>query len=86
MEAADTLYGVTMQEHGVSKVVSLRLDESLEKNADDPARKHLMPYNNRRKTMGVFDKLKNGLKRQGNPLQIELTRCWCPSERWMRSF
>ena len=31
MEAADTLYGVTMQEHGVSKVVSLRLDESLEK-------------------------------------------------------
>jgi fused signal recognition particle receptor len=30
---------------------------------DDPARKHLMPYNNRRKTMGVFDKLKNGLKK-----------------------
>lgn len=26
MEASDTLYGVTMQEHGVSKVVSMRLD------------------------------------------------------------
>jgi chromosome segregation protein len=33
MEAADTLYGVTMQEYGVSKVVSLRLGEGLERNA-----------------------------------------------------
>lgn len=33
MEAADTLYGVTMQEHGVSKVVSLKLDKGLERNA-----------------------------------------------------
>jgi len=33
MEAADTLYGVTMQEHGVSKVVSMKLDKSLERNA-----------------------------------------------------
>lgn len=33
MEAADTLYGVTMQEHGVSKVVSMRLEEGLERNA-----------------------------------------------------
>jgi condensin subunit Smc len=33
MEAADTLYGVTMQEHGVSKVVSLKLDKSLERTA-----------------------------------------------------
>ncbi len=28
MEAADILYGVTMQEHGVSKVVSMRLESS----------------------------------------------------------
>lgn len=27
MEASDTLYGVTMQEHGISKVVSMRLGE-----------------------------------------------------------
>jgi chromosome segregation protein len=33
MEASDTLYGVTMQEHGVSKVVSMRMDESLERTA-----------------------------------------------------
>ncbi len=33
MEAADTLYGVTMQEHGVSKVISMKLDDELEKNA-----------------------------------------------------
>ncbi len=31
MEAADTLYGVTMQEHGVSKVVSMRLEGGLER-------------------------------------------------------
>ena len=31
MEAADTLYGVTMQEHGVSKVVSMRLEGGLQK-------------------------------------------------------
>ncbi len=29
MEACDTLYGVTMQEHGVSKVVSLKLGEKV---------------------------------------------------------
>lgn len=29
MEAADTLYGVTMQEHGVSKIVSLKLGEKV---------------------------------------------------------
>jgi len=28
MEAADALYGVTMQEHGISKLVSVRLDEA----------------------------------------------------------
>jgi chromosome segregation protein len=27
MESSDTLYGVTMQEHGISKVVSMKLDE-----------------------------------------------------------
>lgn len=31
MEAADTLYGVTMQEHGVSKVVSMKLDGGQER-------------------------------------------------------
>ncbi len=30
MEAADTLYGVTMQEHGISKVVSMRLEVSMD--------------------------------------------------------
>ncbi|HOM02607.1 MAG TPA: chromosome segregation protein SMC [Acetivibrio sp.] len=29
MEAADTLYGVTMQEHGVSKIVSLKMGEKV---------------------------------------------------------
>jgi chromosome segregation protein len=33
MESADILYGVTMEEHGISKVVSLRMDEELKKNA-----------------------------------------------------
>ncbi len=33
MEAADTLYGVTMQEHGVSKVVSMRMDSMEKENA-----------------------------------------------------
>jgi len=32
MEAADILYGVTMEEQGVSKVVSLRMDNDLKKN------------------------------------------------------
>ncbi len=31
MEAADILYGVTMQEHGISKVVSMKMDSNLEK-------------------------------------------------------
>lgn len=30
MESADILYGVTMEEHGVSKVVSMRMDGSME--------------------------------------------------------
>ena len=29
MEVCDTLYGVTMQEHGVSKVVSLKMGEKV---------------------------------------------------------
>ena len=33
MEASDMLYGVTMQEHGVSKVVSMRMDDGLERDA-----------------------------------------------------
>lgn len=33
MEASDILYGVTMEEHGISKVVSLRMDSDIKKNA-----------------------------------------------------
>ena len=33
MEAADILYGVTMEEHGISKVVSLRMDGDMKQNA-----------------------------------------------------
>jgi chromosome segregation protein len=29
MEAADTLYGVTMQEEGISKLVSVRFNEDM---------------------------------------------------------
>jgi chromosome segregation protein len=32
MEAADVLYGVTMQEPGVSKLVSVQLSEVAERN------------------------------------------------------
>jgi chromosome segregation protein len=29
MEVCDTLYGVTMQEHGVSKIVSLKMGDKV---------------------------------------------------------
>ncbi len=32
MEASDILYGVTMEEHGISKVVSLRMDSGMKQN------------------------------------------------------
>ena len=35
MEAASTLYGVTMQEQGVSKLVSVELDELIPSEASD---------------------------------------------------
>ena len=33
MEAADILYGVTMQEHGISKVVSMKMDSDYQASA-----------------------------------------------------
>jgi chromosome segregation protein len=29
MEGADTLYGVTMQEHGISKIISMKIGEKV---------------------------------------------------------
>ena len=34
MEQADSLYGITMQERGVSKLVSIQLEEALDLQED----------------------------------------------------
>ncbi len=52
MEASDVLYGVTMQEQGVSKILHIRLGEM-----EQTARDHGLKYNRQRKI--TWDFLKN---------------------------
>ena len=35
MEMADTLYGVTMEQQGVSKIISVRMNKDSEKEIDE---------------------------------------------------
>jgi hypothetical protein len=43
MEAADTLYGVTMEEPGVSKIVSVRLSDLTDEDASVPEEERRHP-------------------------------------------